>query len=346
MMSKTQNAFARKEVPWYDFGPVLSRNALYNFICGARGTGKTYGAKRRAIRSAIHKGEQFIYVRRYHDEVKLAKEAFFADIHHEFPGYVFRVVGYTAEFKKSTAKKWQTMGYFVALSKAQQLKSVSYAQVTSIIFDEFIIERGAIHYIADEANRFNDFYSTVDRYQERVRVFFLSNTVSIMNPYFLQYNIQVESETEWIIKGEGFLCVHLPNDEAFKQEVMKTRFGRFIAGTDYAKYAVDSHFLDNNPALIARKTPTAAYYATIETVSGTFSVWVDRPGNDPVYYVQEKRPRVENIYTMIPEKMDEGKTLLHFSDRMGQRLRAAFKNGIMYFSTPTARNAFAGIFKR
>lgn len=341
-----KNAFARKEVKWYDYGPVLSRNAVYNFVCGSRGTGKTYGAKRRAIRSAIHKGEEFILVRRYHDEVKAAKDAFFTDIQHEFPDYLLRINGYKAEWKRPDEKTWKTMGYFVALSKTQQLKGVSYAKVTTIIFDEFLVDKGVIRYLPNEVRVFNDFYSTVDRYQERVRVLFLSNSVSIMNPYFIEYDIQISADTEWISKYDGFMVVHLPKDEEFKQEVYKTRFGRFIAGTEYAEYAVDSHFLDNNPALIGKKPPTAAYKFTIETVSGTFSLWFDNEAGEPYFYVQSKRPARERILTMIPEQMSEEKTLLHPSDRLASRLRSAFKNGTLLFDSPTARNAFAGIFKR
>jgi predicted AAA+ superfamily ATPase len=78
---------------YYDFGPVLSHNAVYNFILGARGLGKTYGAKRKAIRDFINKGDQFIYLRRYSTELKSVKTTFMADIAHEFPQTVFRLQG-------------------------------------------------------------------------------------------------------------------------------------------------------------------------------------------------------------------------------------------------------------
>ena len=37
-----------------------------------------------------------------------------------------------------------------------------YPKVTTIIFDEFIIETGTIHYLKDEVKALLDFYSTVD----------------------------------------------------------------------------------------------------------------------------------------------------------------------------------------
>ena len=38
---------------WYDYSKVLSYNAMFNFIIGERGVGKTYGAKKYAINRFI-----------------------------------------------------------------------------------------------------------------------------------------------------------------------------------------------------------------------------------------------------------------------------------------------------
>ena len=57
-----------KKLSYYDYGPVLSRNAVFNMIMGARGLGKTYGAKKLVIKEFINHGNQFIYLRRYKEE--------------------------------------------------------------------------------------------------------------------------------------------------------------------------------------------------------------------------------------------------------------------------------------
>ena len=87
-----KNRFATKQVKWYRLGPVLSRNAAINIILGPRGDGKTFAAKEQAIRNAINKNEQFIYLRRYKTELT-AKTAFFDDIIYKFPDYVFSTSG-------------------------------------------------------------------------------------------------------------------------------------------------------------------------------------------------------------------------------------------------------------
>ena len=334
---------------FYNYAPVLSRNAVFMFISGARGVGKTYGAKEFAMNAAIKKGDQWIYLRRYATELKSAKTTILADIIHEFPGYEFKLQGDELRYRAlgNSDLPWLTMAYFVALSKAQQKKSVSYPNVKTIIYDEFIIDKGHIQYLPNEAKAFNDFFSTVDRYKDKTRVFFLANSVSIMNPYFIEYNIRPNSNDEWIVSHNGFICAHFPRAEDFVNEVYKTKFGQFIQDTEYADYAVGSEFSDNGLALLQPKTKTARYTATIETKTGTFSLWIDykSPGG-PIFYVQEKRPKQEVIWTLLPERMKEDRILVDYSDKTLQYLRAGYARAKVYFDTPQTRNAFTGIFKR
>ena len=188
----TSTLATRVTLDYYNFNSLLSRNGVYNFLVGARGLGKTYGAKNYAIKQYLKNGSQFIYLRRYDTELKTAKTTLFNDIKEQFPKYQFRSHGNELHIRKRTpddSEKWALLGYALALSKAQQLKSVSFHEVKLILYDEFIIERGNIRYLRDEAKVFNDFYSTVDRYKDKTRVVFMANSISIMNPFFLDSKV-------------------------------------------------------------------------------------------------------------------------------------------------------------
>ena len=54
---------------YYNIDSALSYNALFTMIMGGRGIGKTYSAKKRAIKNFLAKGEQFVYLRRYKTEL-------------------------------------------------------------------------------------------------------------------------------------------------------------------------------------------------------------------------------------------------------------------------------------
>lgn len=347
------------KLSYYNFDKIYSYNATFNFLVGSRGLGKTYGSKFKVLKKAIKTFEakqpieQFIYVRRYKEELQTSAKTFFADIEDRFENYDFRTNGWHAEMapigtREEKKREWTVIGYFVPLSRGQAMKGVSFPLVKTIIFDEFIIEKGMQHYLPNEAEAFQNFYSTVDRWKDKTKVFFLANSVSIMNPYFLAYNIKPDEVGELFTFGPAqapnFGLCHFVDAKDFTNEVYQTKFGAFIQGTEYAQYAVGSEFKDNSDALIEGKTADSKYVYTIETKEGTFSVW--KSWTDNVFYIQERRPKVESIFTMIPEKMEDGKTFIAYNDRLMQVLRTAWRNGYTRFDSSKSRNAFTRIFTR
>lgn len=351
--SKTVQPAAKKVHPYYDYGPLLSHNAEYNFVVGGRGLGKTYGAKKRAVTRAIRNDEMFIYLRRHKEELSGARDTFFTDFEHEFPEWDFRVLGNTfqmAPVSTQDAKKreWTDIGYAVALSKTQAKKSVSYPRVKTIIFDEFIIEKGLINYIPNEPVAFNNFYSTVDRWLDKTKVFFLANAVNLGNPYFVHYNIEPDTGQEWmkldVGKAKGYVLVHFPEAKEFQESVLQTRFGQMIDGSEYADYAVGNQFKDNTLALIGVKNPRARHMFNFETTSGTFSLWHDVIIDE--YYVQSHVPPGQRTVTMVMELMSEDKTLLLPSDKLVKNLVSAFRHKKMKFENKLVRSRWIEVMQK
>src|SRR5438874_13310172 len=65
--------------PYYSFTRLLSCNAVINMAVGGRGIGKSYGAKKLAIDKWIERRDQFIYLRRFTEEL-IARDTFSASI--------------------------------------------------------------------------------------------------------------------------------------------------------------------------------------------------------------------------------------------------------------------------
>ena len=325
---------------FYDFGKVLSYNATMNMIMGARGVGKTYGAKTIVMNNYAKRGEEFIYLRRYRSELKSVSN-FFADIAHEFPEYEWRVVGHEAHCRPTGEEKWKTCGYFIPLSTSQANKSTAYPKVTNIIFDEFIIEKGSIHYLPDEVKRLYDFYSTVDRWQDRTRVIMLSNAISITNPYFIEYDI--EPTKEIVRRGNGFIVAHFVDSAAFAERIRRTKFGSFISkyAGEYADYSISNDFADAHDEYLTRKWPEAKIYCTLRTRKGAFSIW--KHGFQ--WYCQRKLPAKSPLRLAYDVQHREGEALALRSDPLMSMLRTAYRQGVMYFDAAPTRNIFREIFK-
>ena len=329
-----------KKFSYYSFSKVLSYNGVFNMVMGARGLGKTYGAKKIVIKNAIEKGQQFIYLRRYKTELK-GRNSFFADIQQEFPGEEFRVEGPYAQRK--VGKRWETIGYFIPLSTAQSNKSVAYPNVYTIIFDEFIVDKGALRYIADEAKVFMDFYSTVDRYQDRVKCLMLSNAVSIMNPYFIRFHIEPKEGVSR--HADGFIVTDFVDSKQFQSEVAHTRFGSFVTNyvEDYADYAISNKFADNYDDFVMRKSGKAHYQFTLRTFQGTVSIWID----GGTWFAQKrlpKGPQVKWAYKVSDLREDE--RLLLYGDKILSLMRTVYRKGRLFSDSPETRNMFAEIFVR
>lgn len=137
---------------------------------------------------------------------------------------------------------------------------------------------------------------------------------------------------------------HFPESKDFQSEVYATDFGRFIAGTEYADYAVGNQFGDAHTDLISQKTAKARYLWSLETDAGTFTVWYDMMVD--TYFILERRPKKEILFTLDEGRMSENKTLMNYTDRPLATLRSAFKHARVAFDTPQTRNAFLEIYKK
>ena len=251
---------------YYDLHDLLSYNCLFNFVIGNRGAGKTWSGKKLAIKRFLKTGAQFIYLRRYKTEFDDFKN-FFNDIVNEFPDSTFEVKG------KKIYIDGELAGYGVPLSTALTKKSVSYERVELIIYDEFVIDSKVIHYLSNEVDAFLEFYETVARTRDNVRVLFLSNAVSVVNPYFMYWNLRPNSEQRFTRRGQ--MCIEFVMNEEFREFKYKTKFGQIIKGTNYGNYAVDNEFLKDNNNFIEKKSQGAKFQFSILYKGYVYGFWTD-----------------------------------------------------------------------
>lgn len=254
---------------WFDGNRVLTYNALFNFIVGNRGTGKTYWAKKWAVADFLKNKKEFVYLRRYKTEIDV--KTFFTQIQPEFPDTELTVKGKDFYIDGSYA------GQAVALSTGITKKSMPFDNVNKIIFDEFMIENGNYRYLVNEVNKFLDFYETVNRLRVDGRadtiVFFLSNALSLYNPYFNFFKIKFRGNTKKFRNGELYAEIFL--DEEFAKAKMESRFGKIISGTEYAEYAVFNNFYLDDNKLIGKKTGNAEYHCTFIINGKEYGIYRD-----------------------------------------------------------------------
>lgn len=315
---------------YWKIADSMSYNALFNFIVGNRGCGKTFGCKKKVIENFINKKEKFVYVRRFKTEFKKIK-TFFNDIKDHFEGHKFEVKGNNFYIDDELA------GYGIVLSTAKVEKSNSYPDVTMIIFDEFILDKGVHHYIPDEVTCFLELYETIARMRD-VRVYFISNAITFTNPYFLEFNITKPMNKKQIACKDDIL-IQLVADQAFIDAKNETRFARIIKGTAYGNYAIENEFLRDNNYFVCDQPKNMQYYFTIKSVKDFYGVWISY--DEGIMYVSSKYdPDYKIVYATKLENHEPNVMLLKgvTKSSLFTSFTKAFKMGLVYFDSIKTKN--------
>ena len=258
-----------------NFQKILSYNALLSFILAERGVGKSFGSKLYVAKRFLKTGKQFVYIRRYKTELKEAmmkkgNPIFFDQIKKD-PAVKDHKLTNTNDTMSIDGK---VCGYAIPLSIANILKSATYEGVDTIIFDEFIIDKGHYHYLQNEVIQMLDVIETISRLRD-IRVLFLANSISITNPYFTFFNLTLPYNSEYKTFKDGLILVYYGKNLKYREVKKATRFGKLIDGTEYGKYAIDNEFLRDSKSFIKKKTKNCKFYFILVIQNKKFGIWCD-----------------------------------------------------------------------
>lgn len=270
-----------KNSKYWDIGKTLSHNCLFNFIISLRGGGKTYGCLKYAVKKYLNEKQQgrtwqFVYVRRQENELKKLTISrggrLFAAVQKEFPDHVLKAESNTLYCDG------EVCGYAIQLSNAFTQKSDVFPNVQMIIFDEFIaIKRSS--YLNDEVTKFLELYETIARPgtdHPIVRVFFLGNAVTQTNPYFEYFYLDKPYEGQFKKFGETKdILVQDVDVPELQKDKHESRFGQLIKGSEYASYAIDNEWLEDDSEFIKKKNKNCEYRMSIRYNGSWIGVWYD-----------------------------------------------------------------------
>lgn len=168
------------------------------FIYSGRNRGKSFEISTQLLADAWYDDKQFGYIRR-NDCTSYDIEQYFADktefIKDMTGGKccgVTRVKGrlkfYHLEEDEGEVTRVldKDCGYFFALSRQSAYKSLQYPEVTNLIYEEVLTDQT---YLSSEPEKLMNLYSTVRRGKKDFRMWLVSNTVSVVNPYSKSWGI-------------------------------------------------------------------------------------------------------------------------------------------------------------
>lgn len=186
---------------YYNLKPILKKNATYNIIIGERSNGKTFACLVHALKRYFETGEQFAYIRRWSTDVRPMRlnELFSAVVSSgiltklsegKYQTIIFKTGRfYLANYNdegKPIYSDTDILGFAMSLNEGEHNKSISYPQVTTIVFDEFLTSKV---YLENEFISFMNLVSTIVRQRTNVKIFMLGNTVNKYSPYFKEMGL-------------------------------------------------------------------------------------------------------------------------------------------------------------
>lgn len=169
------------------------------FVYSGRNRGKSFEISTQLLADAYYDKKLFGYVRRndatiFDTEMYFAdKEKFIEDMTDGHSCGVTRAKGklflYHLEDDGNDGMRKvldEEIGYFFALSRQAAYKSLQYPDVYNLIYEEVLTDG---QYLSAEPEKLMNLYSTVKRSKEGFRMWLVSNTISVVNPYSKAWGI-------------------------------------------------------------------------------------------------------------------------------------------------------------
>ena len=172
-------------------------------IMSGRNRGKSFTCSTECLMDAWYNEKQFAYVRR-NDATAYQIEQYFADKE----DFIFDMTGgkstYISCFKsklyfahteldkdgKSKVVRDKECGQFFALSRQQAFKSLQFPLIYNLIYEEVFAEDEG-NFLQAEPSKLLNLISTIKRNKKGFRVMLISNLVSPISPYSMEWGLKI-----------------------------------------------------------------------------------------------------------------------------------------------------------
>lgn len=250
-MPKKTKKKKKDEIQYYSLNNILEVEAHYNVIIGERSNGKTYGTLLHAIDEYFNgNGGELAIIRRWQEDIRgnRARDIFTAILQ---DGHIARLSDGKYEGLYYYASKFYFCNYdddgkalynqddifchLFALSDTEHTKSISFPNVKTIVFDEFMT-RGT--YLPNEFVLFMNTLSTIVRQRKDVTIFMLGNTVNKFSPYFKEMGLKNVAEMK-----QGSIEVYTYGESDLKVAV------EYCASIGESQKQSNVYFAFDNPRL-------------------------------------------------------------------------------------------------
>lgn len=243
----------------YSYRYIMSFCYYIMVVIGARGIGKTYGAKKYCIKKFLREGKKFIWLRDTEDTVKrmCSENMFFSDIV-DFEGHEGHLEGNKIIIDDKLA------GHILPVSTFYKYKGNPYQDIETIVFDEFIAENGQV-IRGDRALAFLNTIQTIGRLRTNFKIFLLANALNRGDPILDLLGIKLKGFGYYRNPEKKVIVHYADNDPAFNEATAKSISGILVKGTQYEANLHNNSFNDDEDMYFDNKPPRSKLWYILET---------------------------------------------------------------------------------
>ena len=339
---------------YYNLKNILKTDSTYNIIIGERSNGKTYACLKYGVERYFKTGEQFAIIRRWQTDIRgnRASEIFSSLIKNgeikKLSKGKYEGIHYWAgkfypcnynEMGKAVYNDNEVIAYPFSLSDTEHNKSISYPNITTIIFDEFITRQV---YLPDEFILFMNTISTIVRDRTNVKIFMLGNTVNKYCPYFNEMGLKDIHKQE-----QGTIDVYRYGNSKLKVAVEycksmgKSKANNFYFAFNNPKLEMiktGAWELDIYPHLPVKYKPKNILFTYfIEYEKQLFQCNIILVDDNLFTYIHRKTTEIKNpdkdlIYTLeYNPKMNYNRNILKPRNKLEQKIKEFFIHDKVYY---------------
>lgn len=337
----------------YFYNPMklLSFDRPLNFVSASRSIGKTTNVSALLLLDYLINGNRFVYVRRTKDELDVTCKDFFnIDIINKKSGlhiYGFRYQKGHYEIQTAEDGEWEVCGYAIPLSLEDKYKSGGQTNVRFVVWDEFIPDDdtrylGTVKNPDKEYHKILSLYVSLDRsldnvYQNKIKILFLGNTLTVYNPIFLKLNIPeyIEENTRYIRPKNQLWAAEILSEVKATADIEKS-YGYRLSDDYYKKYAYKNAGRDTDAFI--EYDPEARYIYTLILNGEHYGVL---QGENKKVYIGKPQPGHYTLSLSLQDHNGDDLMLIQEwrSNPMTQKLKEYFTMGKLYFMNKKVKNA-------
>lgn len=247
---------------FYNYSTLLSYAwAWILVVIGARGRGKTYGAKKWLLNGWIYKHEKFIILRDSEDECKtISKDngvRFWQDV---LKDKKFADKKIDIEMTKdSVIINGELAGYVMPASLFYKFKGSQYNDVKRILYDEFIREN-QVRYNGNRAIQFLNSIFTIGRFRNDFKMILTANALDRGDTLLVDvFQISIKDFGLYKRRDKGVILDYAVNSKEFEQYQRDGQAYKLVKGTRFEANLIGNKFANDDIEYFDKKKPCDLY---------------------------------------------------------------------------------------